>query len=109
MMSPFHIAAFLILQQTTAQCPCPIPQPMDSSAIYDMVRNSGAVAIAVLVVLLIASLYTWAVILGKSPPFAVPVAQSRRFRARLPQGQPAARDCGGQRAVQAQPAGERVR
>ena len=46
---------------------------------FDMVRNSGPVAIAVLVLLLIASLYSWAVILGKSATFRRARTQSRRF------------------------------
>src|SRR6202012_2811743 len=49
------------------------------SAIVDMVRNSGPVAIAVLVLLLLGSLYSWAVILGKASLFRKARAQSRRF------------------------------
>src|ERR1700722_6652633 len=65
MMSPFHIAAFFILQADDAAVLVPHSPLSGFSAIIDMVRNSGPVAIAVLVLLLIASLYSWAVILGK--------------------------------------------
>ena len=44
-----------------------------------MVQNSGGVAIAVLVLLLIASLYSWMVILGKWATFSKVTKQSRRF------------------------------
>ncbi len=80
MMSPVHIAAFLILQTDDgAAAPVPHSPFYGTSAIFDMVRNSGAVAIAVLVLLLIASLYSWAVILGKGTAFRRARSQSRRF------------------------------
>jgi biopolymer transport protein TolQ len=80
MMSPVHIAAFLILQTDDgAAAPVPHSPFYGTGAIFDMVRNSGPVAIAVLVVLLIASLYSWAVILGKSTAFRRARSQSRRF------------------------------
>jgi biopolymer transport protein TolQ len=44
-----------------------------------MVQNSGAIAQGVLVVLLIASLYSWTVILGKMSTFGKATKQSRRF------------------------------
>ena len=66
MMSPVHIAAFLLLQADDAAAPVAHSPTSGFSAVIDMVRNSGPVAIAVLVLLLIASLYSWAVILGKS-------------------------------------------
>ena len=44
-----------------------------------MVQNSGGVALGVLVVLLIASLYSWTVILGKMATFGKATKQSRRF------------------------------
>jgi biopolymer transport protein TolQ len=45
----------------------------------DMMSNVGPVAIFVLVVLLLASLYSWMVILGKISTFSKATAQSRRF------------------------------
>ena len=44
-----------------------------------MMSNVGPVAIFVLVVLLLASLYSWMVILGKISTFSKATAQSRRF------------------------------
>jgi biopolymer transport protein TolQ len=44
-----------------------------------MISNSGPVAMAVLVLLLIASLYSWTVILGKSSQFGRATKDSRRF------------------------------
>jgi biopolymer transport protein TolQ len=78
-MSPVHIAAFLILQADDGAAPAPHSATYGLSAIVDMVRNSGPVAIAVLGLLLIASLYSWAVILGKSATFRRARSQSRRF------------------------------
>ena len=78
MMSPFISRLFLFCKQTTAQCRYPFCD-LGISAVFDMVRNSGPVAIAVLVLLLIASLYSWAVILGKASAFSKARSQSRRF------------------------------
>jgi biopolymer transport protein TolQ len=44
-----------------------------------MVSNSGPVAMAVLVLLLIASIYSWTVILGKISTFGKATKESRRF------------------------------
>jgi biopolymer transport protein TolQ len=44
-----------------------------------MVQNSGPVAMAVLVLLLIASLYSWTVILGKIASFRKATRESQRF------------------------------
>ena len=44
-----------------------------------MVRNSGPIAISVLVLLLFASLYSWAIILGKASLFHRARMQSQRF------------------------------
>jgi biopolymer transport protein TolQ len=80
MIYPVQTAVFLFLQTDDAAAP-PIAHTATygAGAVLDMVRNSGPVAIAVLVVLLIASLYSWAVILGKASAFRKARAQSRRF------------------------------
>ena len=78
MMFPVHIAALLILQTDDATASASLPHS-GAGAVLDMVRNSGPVAIAVLVLLLIASLYSWAVILGKGSAFRKARTQSRRF------------------------------
>jgi biopolymer transport protein TolQ len=53
--------------------------PQASSALVEMVMNSGPVAMMVLVILLIASLYSWTVILGKVSTFSKATEASRRF------------------------------
>src|SRR6267154_2497281 len=78
-MSPVYIAAFLLFQADDAAAPVAHSPTSGVSAVFDMVRNSGPVAIGVLVLLLIASLYSWAVILGKSATFRRARTQSRRF------------------------------
>jgi len=79
MISPVHLAVLLFLQTEDGTAPLAHPTTYGFGAIVDMVRNSGPVAIAVLVLLLIASLYSWAVILGKSSVFRRARTQSRRF------------------------------
>jgi biopolymer transport protein TolQ len=78
-MPPVQIAAFLILQTDDGAAPVFHSATYGFSAIVDMVRSSGPVAFAVLGLLLIASLYSWAVILGKSTNFRRARSQSRRF------------------------------
>ncbi len=53
--------------------------PIHASALTDMWHNLGAVAIAVLVILLIASLQSWSIILGKWSAFRRAGTQSKRF------------------------------
>jgi len=55
------------------------PLALGSSALVEMVMSSGPVAMAVLVLLLIASLYSWTVILGKMSLFSKATRQSQRF------------------------------
>jgi biopolymer transport protein TolQ len=49
------------------------------SALAEMMSNIGPIAIFVLVLLLVASLYSWTVILGKISAFSKATAQSRKF------------------------------
>ena len=55
------------------------PVAQNSSALVEMIQNSGPVAMAVLVLLLIASLYSWTVILGKMSTFRKATKESQRF------------------------------
>jgi biopolymer transport protein TolQ len=48
-------------------------------ALADMMSNIGAIAIGVLLLLLLASLYSWTLILGKASTFSRATKQSRRF------------------------------
>lgn len=49
------------------------------SALAEMFSNIGAIAIGVLVLLLVASLYSWTVILGKMAAFSKATKESRKF------------------------------
>lgn len=55
------------------------PPPISGSALVDMWHNLGPVAIAVLVILLIGSLQSWSIILGKWSAFRRAGTQSKRF------------------------------
>ncbi len=70
--------------------------------------NIGAIAICVLVLLLVASLYSWTVILGKMSTFSKATNAEPEVYPRLPQGVAAAGDCGAYRRLQRQPAGAGV-
>ena len=56
----------------------PVAAP-GSSALVEMIQNSGGVAMAVLLLLLIASIYSWTVIFGKMSTFGKATKESRRF------------------------------
>ncbi len=70
--------AFLLLQ---ADDPSAAPPPVTGhgSALAEILANSGPVALAVLGVLLLASLYSWAIIFGKLATFRRARGQSVRF------------------------------
>jgi biopolymer transport protein TolQ len=71
------IAAFLVIFQADGG---PAPSGASgSSAIVEMLSNMGSVAVCVLVLLFIASLYSWTVILGKMSTFGKATKESRRF------------------------------
>ena len=73
----FFALAFIFFQAgPDASAP---PAPPSGSAIWEMLQNSGPVALAVLGLLLIASLYSWAIILGKWGAFKRARTQSARF------------------------------
>jgi biopolymer transport protein TolQ len=68
--------ALLFFQDASASAPPPVN---NGSAIVEMLRNSGSVAMTVLGVLLVGSLFSWAIILGKWFAFRRARSQSRRF------------------------------
>jgi biopolymer transport protein TolQ len=77
---PILTAAFVLLMQAdngAGQGGAPLPT--GSSALVEMVQNSGPVALSVLIVLLLASLYSWTVIFGKISLFNKATKESRRF------------------------------
>jgi len=61
------------------QAEAPPPVANGSSALLEILSNSGPVAIAVLVVLAIASLYSWTLIFSKMSRYSKATKQSRRF------------------------------
>ena len=68
--------ALLLLQADTG---APLPEPAQGSAIMEMLRNSGPIALIVLAILFVCSVWSWAVILGKWGSFRRAAAQSHRF------------------------------
>ncbi len=65
--------------QADADSGAPPPVADHGSAIAEMLTNSGPVALTVLGILLLASLYSWAIILGKLGTFRKARSQSLRF------------------------------
>ena len=59
--------------------PVNLPPAVASSALWEMISNSGPVAMSVLVLLFMASLYSWSVILGKSSTFRTATKASQKF------------------------------
>ena len=79
MISLVSFALFLLQADPDAGASTPPPLPQGGSAILEMLKNSGPVALTVLGVLLFASLFTWAIILGKLTTFKRARGQSTRF------------------------------
>src|ERR1700723_1419772 len=76
MIHRIFVTAFLFFQDANASAP---PSGNEGSAIVEMVKNSGPVALTVLGVLLFGSLFSWAIILGKWGAFRRARTQSKRF------------------------------
>jgi biopolymer transport protein TolQ len=72
-------ALLMILQADGGAAPASVPQHEAPTAIVEMFHNIGIPATAVLVLLLLASLYSWTVILGKMSTFGGATRDSRRF------------------------------
>jgi biopolymer transport protein TolQ len=77
-MTHFYIALSLVLLQADVDGAA-APPANNGSAILEMLQNSGPIAIAVLAILLIASIWSWAIILGKWGAFRRADTQSKRF------------------------------
>jgi biopolymer transport protein TolQ len=74
------LALALLLQDAPAAAPLgPLPSGAHSSALIEMLHNSGPVAFTVLIILLIASIFSWAIMLSKWRSFAQAEKQNRRF------------------------------
>ena len=78
-MTHFLASAALFLFQADPDAVSAPPATAPGSAVMEMLHNSGPVALTVLAVLLLSSLYSWAIILGKLGTFRRARAQSTRF------------------------------
>jgi len=78
-MTHFFLAVTFFLLQTDTDSAAAPPAANNGSAILEMLQNSGPIAIGVLAILLIASLWSWAIILGKWGSFRKADTQSKRF------------------------------
>ena len=74
--TPISAVFLAFLLQSDAPPPTPTA---GTSAIIEMVTNSGAVALSVLLILAIASIYSWTLIFSKWSGFSKATKQSRRF------------------------------
>ena len=72
-------ALTLILQADSGAGPGQALATQGFSALAEMMNNIGPIAICVLLLLLVASLYSWTLILGKASTFRKATKQSRRF------------------------------
>ena len=73
--SPLSLALFLLQDEAAP----PVPGNSPGAALLEMVRNSGPVAFAVLVILLIISIFSWAIMLSKWRRFSRARKESQRF------------------------------
>ena len=94
-VQPIFFAILLLFQGDDQGASLPPPHS-SSNAILEMLQQSGPVALTVLGLLAIASLFSWAIILGKWIGFRRAKAQSRA----------SAGDRGDLGAVQAKPSGQ---
>ena len=77
---PNLIAALVYFQQSDSGAFPIVPSGITGfSALADLMGNIGPIAVGVLVLLLIASLYSWTVILGKMSSFRRATSHSKRF------------------------------
>ena len=78
---PIFTAAFLFfaLQADSEAAPSGGGIAHGASALMELLSNIGPIALGVLLILLLASLYSWTVILGKMASFKKATNESRRF------------------------------
>jgi biopolymer transport protein TolQ len=70
----------LLALQADGGAPAPAsPVAQGTGALMEMTSNMGGIALGVLVLLLIASLYSWTIILGKMSTFGKATRESRNF------------------------------
>jgi biopolymer transport protein TolQ len=73
------LALVLILQDVTPDAPAAPPVADHSSAVLDMLHNSGPTAITVLALLLLCSILSWSVMISKWSSFKRADKQNARF------------------------------
>jgi biopolymer transport protein TolQ len=78
-MSALSFLLLFLFQAQNAASPDQIAQPVSGNALIDMGHNLGPIAIIVLLLLLIGSIQSWAIILGKWSSLRRASAQSKRF------------------------------
>jgi biopolymer transport protein TolQ len=69
----------LILQADNGAVPAASPGTLSVSALAEMISNIGPIAVGVLALLLLASLYSWTIILSKWLSFGRATRDSRKF------------------------------
>jgi biopolymer transport protein TolQ len=77
--SPLALAFYLFQDDSAAPPLSSVPVGSPVSALVEMVRNSGPIALGVLVILLLASLFSWAIMLSKWRRFSSARRQSQIF------------------------------
>ncbi len=78
-MTHFATLALSFLMQQDDAAQAAVPSTSGGSAIVEMIRNSGPVAFGVLILLLLASIYSWSIMLSKMWTFRRARSQSARF------------------------------
>ena len=73
-----------------------------ATAIAEMIHNSGPVAFTVLVLLLLASIFSWTIMLSKWSSFGRARSQGKRFLRAFRKSEPLKRGRGGRRPVPSQ-------
>ena len=79
MLPTLSLALVLLQEDPSAGTPAAAPAPASSSALLEMIHNSGPVAFTVLVILLAASIFSWTIMLSKWSYFRRAQAQGSRF------------------------------
>src|ERR1700710_2070219 len=64
---------------TPADSTAAVPSTGGSSALLEMVHNSGPVALAVLILLLVCSIFSWAIMISKWSSFGKAEAKGKQF------------------------------
>ncbi|WP_353070411.1 MotA/TolQ/ExbB proton channel family protein [Tunturibacter empetritectus] len=76
MVWTLSLALYFFQEDPSAAAP---PAASNTSALVEMIHNSGPVAFAVLIILLIASIFSWAIMFSKWSSFSRAHTQSQRF------------------------------